>query len=58
MIDRRFDFRIARLSIRQEETASAVLGAKQVSSTEKYKAVISVKLINSYILRKNGLRRP
>jgi len=39
----------------QEETAFAVLGAKQVSSSEKYKSVIGVKLINSYNYKKNRL---
>jgi len=34
--------------------AVAFLGAKQDSSSEKYKSVIDMKLINSYILRKNG----
>jgi len=36
----------------QEETAVAVVDAKQVSSSKKYKSVISVRLILSYLYKR------
>jgi len=46
-----FFFIWGKLLIVQEETAVAVRGAKQVSSSEKYKSVVGVKLRKSYILK-------